>query len=94
MVTPSVPDTPDAFGNSKPTCFTSQNGTFESLAGNASIAKFAPDGTLVDWNGRTTNGTVFTGIPNTPTAARAITILGSTGRVRGYRWDGRQWVKV
>ncbi len=94
-LTAGLPDTPDAFGNSAATCFSnSTNGTFASATGSTKVAKFAPDGTLVDWNGITTNGTVFTTIPNTSPVARAVTVLGSTGRIRGFRWDGRQWVKV
>ena len=90
-----LPDTPDAFGNSAPTCFTNPtNGTFASASGSNSVIKFAPDGSLVDWNGNTTNGTVFTTIPNATPAARAVTVLGSTGRIRGYRWDGHSWQKA
>jgi prepilin-type N-terminal cleavage/methylation domain-containing protein len=84
-------DTPDNFGNSTPTTFTSGNGTFASTNGSSSVIKFAPDGTLVDWNGQTANGSVFTSIADDPLSARAVTVLGSTGRVRGYRWDGSGW---
>jgi type II secretory pathway pseudopilin PulG len=90
-----LPDTPDAFGNPAPTAFTnSVNGTFASASGSSNVVKFAPDGTLVDWNGNATNGTVFTAIPNANPSARAVTVMGSTGRVRGFKWDGRQWVRV
>jgi prepilin-type N-terminal cleavage/methylation domain-containing protein len=93
-----LPDTPDAFGMAASTSFTSSNGTFSStvVLGNTKVAKFAPDGTLVDWNGRTANGTVFISIPinGSTNSARAVTVLGSTGRVRGYRWDGRGWKVV
>jgi len=27
-------------------------------------------------------------------AARAVTILGATGRIRGYKWDGRNWKRI
>jgi hypothetical protein len=27
-------------------------------------------------------------------SARAVTFFGSTGRIRGYRWDGRAWKTV
>ncbi|HZP47281.1 MAG TPA: type II secretion system protein [Vicinamibacterales bacterium] len=92
-------DTPDGFaatcGAGQPSCFyNTTNGTFASATGSTSVVKFSPDGTLVDWNGVTTNGTVFTTIPSANPAARAVTVLGSTGRVRAYKWDGRQWVKV
>jgi prepilin-type N-terminal cleavage/methylation domain-containing protein len=89
-----VPDTPDAFGRTAATCFTSIQGTFSSAAGSANVAKFAPDGTLVDWNGQSTNGTIFTAISTIAVSARAVTVLGSTGRVRAYRWNGRAWVTV
>ncbi len=90
-----LPATPDNYCDTQSTCFTNAvNGTFASASGTTQVVKFAPDGTLVDWNGNATNGTVFTAIPNTSLSARAVTVLGSTGRVRGYRWDGKQWVKV
>lgn len=87
--------TPDAFCDTQSNCFkNSVNGTFASVPGNANTIKFAPDGTLVDWNGNSTNGTIFMAVPNQPLSSRAVTILGSTGRVRGYRWDGHHWQKV
>jgi prepilin-type N-terminal cleavage/methylation domain-containing protein len=78
-----VPDTPDAFGNSSAIAF-----------GTAINVKFSPDGTLVNQAGAGLNGSVFLAIPNvksTALSARAVTVLGSTGRVRGYRWDGMKW---
>jgi prepilin-type N-terminal cleavage/methylation domain-containing protein len=82
-----LPDTPDAFGKSSSTYFTSSAGTVTTV-------KFAPDGTLVDANGRTANGSVFLSIPNLILSSRAVTVLGSTGRVRAYRWDGSGWKVV
>jgi Tfp pilus assembly protein FimT len=82
-------DTPDAFGinaaafNSTPVAF-----------GVAANVKFAPNGTLVNQDGALTNGTVFLAIPSAALSSRAVTVLGSTGRVRGYRWDGRNWKAV
>jgi prepilin-type N-terminal cleavage/methylation domain-containing protein len=78
-----LPDTPDAFGGGTPINF-----------GAAIDVKFTPDGTLVNQNGGGVNGTVFVGILPHPMSARAITVLGSTGRIRGYRWDGRIWKLV
>ena len=75
-----VPDTPDAFGNAQAVSF-----------GPAETIKFTPDGTLVDQDGNSINGTVFLAQPGAGRSARAITVLGSTGRIRGYRWDGRAW---
>jgi hypothetical protein len=78
-----LPDTPDAFGNSAAIGF-----------GTATEVKFMPDGTLVNQNGAGLNGTVFLAIPSQQLSARAVTVLGSTGRVRGYRWNGRLWTRV
>ena len=47
---------------------------------------FTTDGTLIDSGGTPINGTVFLSIQNQPESARAVTVLGSTGRVRGYKW--------
>src|SRR6266850_1667344 len=51
-------------------------------------------GSLVDQDGLTLNGTVFVALPNDKQSARAVTIFGSTGRVRGFRWDGGSWKPV
>ena len=37
------------------------------------------------------NMAIFIGRPSMPGTARAITVMGSTGRVRTYTWDGSQW---
>jgi len=76
-----IGDTPDAFGATKPVDF-----------GAATSIMFNTDGALVDNTGNTVNGTIFMAMPNEPQSYRAVTILGSTGRVRGYRWDGGKWV--
>ena len=78
-----VPDTPDAFGNSSATYF-----------GTATLVRFGTEGTLMDQNGLTINGSVFVSIPKQSRSLRAVTILGTTGRVRGYRWDGTRWKLV
>ena len=77
---PGLPDTPDKFGN---------NGAVDF--GGTPTTLWQSDGTFVDTKGLPQNGTVFLGIPNEPSTARAVTILGSTGRVRAYRWNGRAW---
>jgi prepilin-type N-terminal cleavage/methylation domain-containing protein len=78
-----VPDTPDAFG---------RNGAVDF--GNAQLIRFGPEGTLVNQAGANLNGSIFLAMPNIKLSSRAITVLGSTGRIRGYRWDGAKWVLV
>jgi len=75
-------DTPDKFGN---------NSAFDF--GNAATLTFLSDGTLVKETGDPVNGTIFLGLPGHPEMARAITILGATGRIRGYRWTGEKWIQ-
>lgn len=53
--------------------------------------KFSPEGVFVDQVGAPLNGTIFVALPTKAMSARAITIFGSTGRVRAFRWDGSAW---
>lgn len=77
-----VPDTPDGFGNATTTYFGAP--TTPRLF-------FTTDGSLVDLANLPISGTVFMGILNKPLSARAITILGTTGRAQVYRWSGSLW---
>ncbi len=101
-----VPDTPDLFGNTT-TCVSSTGVCFKdtitsiSACGSTPVLPcyltFQSDGTVVDSSGNYVNGTIFMGQvgntrnPTNPLTARAITILGATGRVKGYRYNGKIW---
>ncbi len=78
---PTVPDTPDAFGNASATAF-----------GTAASVMFTSEGALVDQNGDPANGTVFLGRGIDPMTARAVTIFGPTALIRQWRWNGTQWI--
>jgi prepilin-type N-terminal cleavage/methylation domain-containing protein len=82
----AIPDLPAPFnfGNTAPVYF-------EGLSGGPPIMKFSTSGAFIDGGNTLVNGTVFLGIPGRPSTARAISILGATGRVREYHWDGTQW---
>jgi prepilin-type N-terminal cleavage/methylation domain-containing protein len=84
-------DTPDSFGMSAPVSFIAAGVTSLSATGTSTVAKFTPDGTLVDWNGQTANMSIFVAMPNNPRTARAVTVLGATGRIRAYGWTGKLW---
>jgi type II secretory pathway pseudopilin PulG len=85
MTIASVPDTPMAFGNAGPICFA--GGTTPPP-----IMKFTTNGSFIDGGNTLVNGTVFLAMPGgKPSTARAITILGATGRVRPYHYDGTAW---
>ncbi|HVZ21726.1 MAG TPA: prepilin-type N-terminal cleavage/methylation domain-containing protein [Vicinamibacterales bacterium] len=83
QLTSGVPDTPDAYGNDSATSFS-----------NATTIEFNTEGALVDSTGNPINGSVFLAIPNEPLSARAVTVQGTTGRVRAYRWNGGSWQRV
>jgi len=71
-----LPDTPDNFGKANAVNF------------NGNVVVFVSDGTAVDSTGALINGTVFLGIGNNPMTARAVTVMGGTGRIRSYRYNG------
>src|SRR5437588_10267885 len=86
LVFPSVPDIPAPFnfGNTAPIYF-------GGLSGGPPLMKFTTNGAFIDGGNTIVNGAVFIGIPAQPSTARAISVLGATGRVREYHWDGSQW---
>lgn len=87
LLLPGVPDTPDGFTPTPP-------GLTNPVAFGASPTRmFTSEGTLVDQNGDVLNGTLFLGIPGDTSSARAITVFGTTGLMRLWRWDGTRWVE-
>jgi prepilin-type N-terminal cleavage/methylation domain-containing protein len=85
MLTAGTPDTPDGFGNAGAI-------EFGNVVNGPPTMLFQSDGTFVDTSGNLLNGTVFIGIPNVPTAARAVTIVGATGRIRMYKANPTGWI--
>ena len=75
-----MPDTPDMFG-----------GAAAIKIGGTAPWMFTSDGTFMDSNGDPVNGTVFLGVPNESSTARAVTIFGVTGLTRSWKWRGAQW---
>jgi prepilin-type N-terminal cleavage/methylation domain-containing protein len=88
LVIAGSPDTPDAFGNSAAIEFEGLNG------GPVGGMLFQSDGELVDGTTfQPINGTVFLAYPGKNTSARAITVLGGTGRARGWKGTGATWTR-
>lgn len=77
-----VPDTPDAFGASTAVSFT---GTTPVM--------FTSDGSLVDASGDVTNGTILMGTPGRVDTARAVTVFGTTGLTRTWKWRATKWME-
>lgn len=86
------PDTPDGFIGAAPA---PPNGIyFGSTAGvPPSGMAFQSDGTFTDGNGNPINLSIFIGETGIPTSARAITVLGNTGRVFSYHGNGATWLR-
>ena len=74
-------DTPDNFGTcSSGLCF-----------GGSPTQQWLSNGTFVNSLGQPLNATVFVNIAGNPSTQRAFTILGTTGRIRAYKWTGSAW---
>lgn len=84
MLFSGIPDTPDNFGRSAAVSFNC-GGTLPCTI------TFQSDGSVLDRTGQYINGTVFIGRAGQRLTARAVTILGATGRIRGYRYNGSAW---
>jgi Tfp pilus assembly protein FimT len=54
-------------------------------AGGGTAIFFQPDGSALDAFGLPNDGVIYIARPNELNAARAITLLGTTGRIRGWR---------
>ena len=79
-------DTPDGYGNAAAIEFAGLNG------GPPAGMYFQSDGELVAAvTYLPINGSVFLGVAGDPTTARAATVLGTTGRVRGWNGVGATW---
>ena len=86
LVFATVPDIPPPynFGKTAPVYFS-------GLSGGPPVMKFTTNGSFIDGGNTLVNGTVFLGITGNPNTARALSVLGATGRIREYHWDGTQW---
>lgn len=81
-------DTPDAYGNAAGI-------TFEGISGGpVGGMLFQSDGELVDGASyQPINGTIFLGLAGQTSTARAVTVLGGTGRVHAWKISGNTWTQ-
>jgi prepilin-type N-terminal cleavage/methylation domain-containing protein len=80
-----VPDTPDGWDPLLTLV------KFNACATLPCTITFQSDGSVLDAASNFVNGTVLIGSAGKANTARAVTILGATGRIKGYRWSGTQW---
>jgi len=77
------PTTPDGFGVGAAAIDFDQN-----VAGRVlNVVYFQPDGSAQDLNGNLNSGVVYVARTNDYYSARALTLWGATGRLRGWRMD-------
>ena len=72
---PDLGDTPEGYGDESAVDF-----------GNSTTLLYDAEGSLIDETSLPANGTIFVGIGDSILTARAISVTGTTGRPRLYRW--------
>jgi prepilin-type N-terminal cleavage/methylation domain-containing protein len=92
-VYPGLPDTPMGFGNSTALDFTPATGGTTGLAimfstSGALVGTTASSGYSTVGDSNPINASIFVAIAGKVNTARAITVMGTTGRVRSYTWAG------
>ena len=75
-----IPDTPETFG---------EESVFAPDTG--STLMFTADSMFTDASGGPANATIFIAQAGRKMTARAVTVFGTTARIRTYRWNGSQW---
>ncbi|HWY59934.1 MAG TPA: prepilin-type N-terminal cleavage/methylation domain-containing protein [Terriglobales bacterium] len=85
----AFPTTPDAFGVGATAIDFDQN----IVGGVKNVIYFYPDGSAEDVVGNVNNGVVYIAMPGVVNTSRAITLWGTTGRLRGWRINrsGANW---
>jgi len=82
---PGESDTPMLFG----TCAGTFGVCIAGVSGGPPVMEFTSVGQFTDNTGvNTLNGTIFLAVPGQMSTTRAVTIMGSTGRVRSYAYAG------
>jgi len=100
-VFPTLPNTPMGplgFGNTTAIDYQAVNGSgapnavmFSTSGGLVGAGGAAPANYYAVGNNDPINATIFIGTPSDSSTARAITVMGATGRVRSYAWNGAAW---
>ena len=55
---------------------------------------FMPDGSAIDANFNYNFGIVYLAQPGNKLSSRAVTVVGPTGRIRGWRYSGSYWYSL
>jgi type II secretory pathway pseudopilin PulG len=85
MLFTGVGDTTDAYGNSAAVTYNCSGNTLPCTI------TFQSDGSVLDGQCGSSNGSIFIGIAGQPQTARAVTILSPTGKIKAWRYNGTAW---
>jgi type II secretory pathway pseudopilin PulG len=95
---PNTPLGPLGFGNNAAIDLEAVNGgtagsavMFSTAGSFVGAGGAAPANYYAVGNNDPINATIYIGNPSNTSTARAITIMGATGRVRSYAWNGTAW---
>ena len=95
---PNTPMGPLGFGNTSAIDLEAVNGggapnavMFSTSGGLVGAGGAAPANYYAVGNNAPINATIYIGTPGDSSTARAITVMGATGRVRSYAWNGTAW---
>jgi len=95
---PNTPMGPLGFGNNSAIDLEAVNGgnagnavMFTTTGGFVGAGGAAPANYYAVGNSDPINATIYIGVSTDVSTARAITVVGATGRVRSFAWDGTQW---
>jgi type II secretory pathway pseudopilin PulG len=80
-----IGDTPDGFGNAAAVYYNCTGNTLPCTI------TFQSDGSVLDGQGGSNNGSIFIGITGQTQTARAATILSATGKINGWHYTGTKW---
>lgn len=81
-----------ATGSAQPSdawCQTGPNATLNTIT----TLRFNSEGSLTDDTGALVSGCLYLGETGVVTSARTISIFGSTGAMRTFKYDGTNWVR-
>jgi prepilin-type N-terminal cleavage/methylation domain-containing protein len=80
-----VGDTPDGYGKTSAVTYNCPGSKLPCTI------TFQSDGSVLDGQGGSSNGSIFIGIAGQTQTARAVTILSATGKIKGWRYTGTAW---
>jgi hypothetical protein len=80
-----IGDTPDGYGNTSAVTYNCPGGILPCTI------TFQSDGSVLDGQCSSSNGSIFIGIAGQKNTARAVTILSATGKIKAWHYTGTGW---